>query len=116
MSACLVNSSKFSVLLWVKVTVEFPGKSFLPIKILIGRPTILLLPMLTACLPLVGISYRSNISKIPKGVAGKKVLISKAIFPKFSGRSEERRVGKQRRMRWPPYRYIQTKKKIQTKD
>ena len=54
-SACWQISVKFLLRLWQTVTVQFPGLVFWLNKILIGLPTILLLPITTACLPTVSI-------------------------------------------------------------
>src|SRR5690554_6821996 len=68
-SAVCAISDKFWVLLWVKVTVQLPGLPFLAIKILMGDPTIWLLPITTQCLPEVSIWYLFKSSKMPYGVA-----------------------------------------------
>src|SRR5690554_2201763 len=52
-SAWVVIWAIFLVLLWVSVTVLFPGHPLRLIKILIGLPTIWLLPITTVCFPLV---------------------------------------------------------------
>ena len=75
-SAFFVKLCISGVRLCTKVTVEFPGLDLLLIKILIGLPTILLLPMTTVFLPSVSISYLSISSIIPCGVAG----IKESIF------------------------------------
>ena len=55
MSACIQISLRLFVRLWQMVTVQLPGFVFWLSKMLIGLPTILLLPITTACLPTVSI-------------------------------------------------------------
>ena len=83
MSAFWVYSSILGVWLWISVTVASVPLAL--IRILIGRPTILLRPITTHFFPLVSILYLSKSCIIPNGVAGRRESISKAIFPKFSG-------------------------------
>ncbi len=64
-SACLVRSAIFLVLLWASVTVEFPGLDFLLIRILMGLPTISERPITSVCFPSVSTLYLSNNSITP---------------------------------------------------
>ena len=77
MSAFLQISLKFFVLLWQIVTV---ASSFISIKAR-GFPTILLLPIITQCLPTREIFSLWKISMIPAGVQGKSFVWFVKRFP-----------------------------------
>src|SRR5687768_15805614 len=75
----------FGVLLWHMTTVALPGFPLRDNKILMGVPTILLLPMTQHCFPLISILYLFSISMIPMGVAGRYAGSPSVISPIFIG-------------------------------
>ena len=81
MSACFVMLSKFFVFEWHIVTVAFLFNKHCAK----GFPTILLLPITTACFPSISISYSSNIFITPYGVQEINVSSPISNLPTFIG-------------------------------
>jgi hypothetical protein len=79
------NSLMLDVRLWHTVTVALPKGSFLLSRMLIGLPITLLLPITTACLPVVSILKCYSNNMMPSGVAGTKVGSPSASLPALTG-------------------------------
>ena len=85
MSACFVISVMFFVFEWHNVTVAFAPFFFCIRSAAIGFPTILLLPIMTACFPSGLIFDLASISITPLGVAGAKQSWPEMRRPMFIG-------------------------------
>ena len=84
-SAWIVSFSISFVLEWHSVTVALAPFFFCMSRAAIGFPTILLLPIITACFPSGSIFERASISITPLGVAGTKQSWPAINLPMFIG-------------------------------
>ena len=80
-SACRVNDARSRVCRWQYVTVASALSSISPI----GRPTMLLRPTMTQCLPSGEMPYSCSMSIIPAGVHGISVPSPVTMRPTFIG-------------------------------